>query len=72
MADLITELSDDDIRTEWPSGPVLSQGDDDATDAAADDDATDDGGTDAVDAADATDAADTSDAGGGDADATDA
>lgn len=72
MADLITELSDDDIRTEWPAGTVVSEGDDDAGDTAADDDGSDEGGADSTDEADATDEADTSDAGGGDADTTDA
>jgi hypothetical protein len=48
MADVITDLQDDSIRTEWlgTTGPV-AQGDDDATDPAeADDDATDPDGAD--------------------------
>jgi hypothetical protein len=60
MTDLVTDLSDDDIRTEWTSAEVTAQGDDDATDPG---DATDsdDDGTDADD-----------DASDGDADGTDA
>ena len=57
MTDLVTDLTDDDIRTELAADPK-AQGDDDATD---DSDADDDG-TDADD-----DASD-----GGDADGTDA
>lgn len=57
MTDLVTDLTDEDIRTELAAGPA-AQGDDDATDA--DDDATD--------PADADD--DASD--GGDVDGTDA
>lgn len=60
MTDLVTDLSDDDIRTDWTSRPVLAEGDDDATDPG---DAldSDDDGTDADD-----------DASDGDADGTDA
>jgi hypothetical protein len=59
MASLITELSDDDIRTVWPSRTAVMEADDDATDpGTTDDDATDadDDGTDADD--DGTDADD--------------
>lgn len=45
MADVLTDLSDDDIRTEWPDQPVAQEADDDATDpgdaADGDDDGTD-------------------------------
>ncbi len=60
MTDLVTDLTDEDIRTTFTSADVRAQGDDDATDPG---DATDgdDDGTDADD--DATD---------GDADGTDA
>lgn len=50
MADLITDLKDADIRTEWlrPGAEVNQGADDDATDpGGADDDATDPGGDDA-------------------------
>jgi hypothetical protein len=60
MTDLVTDLTDEDIRTEWTAADPLAQGDDDATDPG---DATDgdDDGTDADD-----------DASDGDADGTDA
>lgn len=60
MTDLVTDLTDEDIRTEWTAADVVAQGDDDATDPG---DATDsdDDGTDADD-----------DASDGDADGTDA
>lgn len=45
MTDLVQDLTDDDIRTEWTQSDALAQGDDDATDpgdaADADDDGTD-------------------------------
>ena len=60
MTDLVTDLTDDDIRTSWTSSGTFAQGDDDATDPG---DATDsdDDGTDTDD-----------DASDGDADGTDA
>ena len=60
MADLITDLTDDDIRTEWATAPERAQADDDATDPGD----TTDGDDDATDADD--------DASDSDADGTDA
>jgi hypothetical protein len=61
MADLVTDLTDEDIRTELTTGPVTAEADDDATDPG---DATD-GDDDATDADD--DATDPSDDDGTDA-----
>ena len=60
MTDLVTDLTDEDIRTEWTASDVPAEGDDDATDPGdatdGDDDATD-GDDDASDSdADGTDA----------------
>ncbi|HUF32434.1 MAG TPA: hypothetical protein VMN58_04400 [Acidimicrobiales bacterium] len=61
MADVITGLSDDDIRTEWQR-TTMAGGDDDATDTGADGADTDD---------DASDTDDDDDASDSDADQTD-
>ena len=61
MADMVTDLTDDDIRTELTTPPAASEADDDATDPG---DAAD-GDDDATDADD--DATDPSDADGTDA-----
>jgi hypothetical protein len=65
MTSLITDLTDEDIRTVWPERSATAEADDDATDpGTADDDATDadddatDGDADGTDAdQDGTDAA---------------
>jgi hypothetical protein len=53
MADLITDLTDESIRTVWPQSPQMATGDDDTTDEgspASDDDSTDGTDDDATDA----------------------
>jgi len=53
MADLITDLNDDSIRTVWPDQPRMAGGDDDTTDEGSpegDDDGTDGSDDDASDA----------------------
>jgi hypothetical protein len=51
MADLITRLTDDDIRTSWTHQSTVSQADDDATDPGDASDADEDG-TDSDDGSD--------------------
>ena len=67
MADLITDLTDDSIRTVWPQTPQMAGGDDDTTDEGSPGDDTADDSTD--DTADDSTDDDTSDA---DQDGTDA